>query len=211
MHPTAILLQMWDGRDGWAPSPASTTSAWCAASPASYYFTKILTPPIFQAISEIGVSFPDETFGTESRIGIPFTFLLRDILQWDHTLDDSINRMANAKRTCNLILGVGDGKLPAFRSVQYSGSNIRFFDDQNMQPVYDWHPRMENVVYYGMDWLCPGYTKVLSEQLTLHHGNITAENAISDIVAYTQTGNLGAPFLAPFVIKSPNLNPLSNA
>jgi len=142
------------------------------------------------AISEIGVSFPDETFGTESRIGIPFTFLLRDILQWDHTLDDSINRMANAKRTCNLILGVGDGKLPAFRSVQYSGSNIRFFDDQNMQPVYDWHPRMENVVYYGMDWLCPGYTKVLSEQLTLHHGNITAENAISDIVAYTQTGNL---------------------
>jgi isopenicillin-N N-acyltransferase-like protein len=99
--------------------------------------------------------------------------------------------MANAKRTCNLILGVGDGKLPAFRSVQYSGSNIRFFDDKNMQPVYDWHPRMDNVVYYGMDWLCPGYTKVLSEQLTLHHGNITAENAISDIVAYTQTGNLG--------------------
>ena len=46
-------------------------------------------------------------------------------------------------------------------------------------------------MYYGMDWLCPGYTKVLSEQLTLHHGNITAENAISDIVAYTQTGNLG--------------------
>jgi hypothetical protein len=27
----------------------------------------------------------------------------------------------------------------------------------------------------------------------LHHGNITAENAISDIVAYTQTGNLGNP------------------
>jgi hypothetical protein len=67
--------------------------------------------------------------------------------------------MVNSKRTCNLILGVGDGKLPAFRSVQYSGSIVRFFDDKNMQPVYDWHPRMENVVYYGMDWLCPGYTK----------------------------------------------------
>jgi hypothetical protein len=100
--------------------------------------------------------------------------------------------MVNSKRTCNLILGVGDGKLPAFRSVQYSGSNIRFFDDKNMQPLYDWHPRIDNVVYYGMDWLCPGYTKVLSEQLTQHHGNITAEIAISDIVAYTQTGNLGA-------------------
>jgi isopenicillin-N N-acyltransferase-like protein len=34
-------------------------------------------------ISEIGVSFPDNTFGDESRAGIPFIFLLRDILQFD--------------------------------------------------------------------------------------------------------------------------------
>ena len=27
------------------------------------------------AISEIGVSFPDETFGKESRFGVPFTVL----------------------------------------------------------------------------------------------------------------------------------------
>ncbi len=32
------------------------------------------------AISEIGVSYPDNTFGKESRIGNPFTFVLRDIL-----------------------------------------------------------------------------------------------------------------------------------
>lgn len=35
------------------------------------------------AISEIGVTFPDATFGKESRVGIPFVFLLRDILQFD--------------------------------------------------------------------------------------------------------------------------------
>jgi hypothetical protein len=35
------------------------------------------------AISEIGVAFPDETFGNMSRFGVPFTFLLRDILQFD--------------------------------------------------------------------------------------------------------------------------------
>ena len=34
-------------------------------------------------VSEIGVSFPDKTFGRESRIGNPFTFVLRDILQFD--------------------------------------------------------------------------------------------------------------------------------
>lgn len=32
------------------------------------------------AISEIGVSHPDDTFGKESRRGVPFTFLLRDVL-----------------------------------------------------------------------------------------------------------------------------------
>lgn len=35
------------------------------------------------AVSEIGVSYPDSTFGKESRFGNPFTFVLRDVLQWD--------------------------------------------------------------------------------------------------------------------------------
>ncbi len=68
---------------------------------------------------QIGVGFPDETFGSESRIGIPFTFLMRDIIQFDQTVDDSISRIANAKRTCDLILGVGDGKLGYFRGFEY--------------------------------------------------------------------------------------------
>ena len=38
------------------------------------------------AISEIGVSFPDASFGNESRVGNPFTFLLRDIIQFDTSL-----------------------------------------------------------------------------------------------------------------------------
>ena len=63
------------------------------------------------AISEIGVSHPDNTFGRESRHGIPFTFILRDVLQFDSHLEDSMDRMKNAHRTCNLILGVGDGKV----------------------------------------------------------------------------------------------------
>ncbi len=96
--------------------------------------------------------------------------------------------LTDAKRTCDLIFGVGDGKSGEFRSVQYSASVANFFTDTDMQPVADWHPRMENVVYYGMDWLCPGYTTVLNAQLTKFHGNITAENTISDITAIVQTG-----------------------
>lgn len=71
-----------------------------------------------------------------SRIGYPFTFLLRcvifelgavlmqqaltlhcltsphsDILQYDNTLEDAMHRITTANRTCDLILGIGDGKV----------------------------------------------------------------------------------------------------
>lgn len=87
-------------------------------------------------ISEIGVSYPDATFGSQSRFGLPFIFLLRDILQlrlsavcfrsrltggrgsvvlltrrFDQTVDDAISRMADTQRTCDLILAVGDGNV----------------------------------------------------------------------------------------------------
>eukprot|EP00824_Muranothrix_gubernata_P024911 TRINITY_DN761_c0_g1_i1.p1 TRINITY_DN761_c0_g1~~TRINITY_DN761_c0_g1_i1.p1 ORF type:complete len:444 (+),score=95.47 TRINITY_DN761_c0_g1_i1:37-1332(+) len=142
------------------------------------------------SISEIGVSYPDDSFGKESRFGVPFTFLLRDILQFDDTLDNAITRMANAHRTCNLILGVGDGKMNAVRGFQYSHSVLHVFNDMNMQPEADWHPHIKDVVYYGMDWLCPNYDIVLAQQLNKHHGNITSDVIVRDVVSVVQTGSL---------------------
>lgn len=141
-------------------------------------------------INEIGVSFPDDTFGKESRFGIPFTFILRDILQFDNTLEDSMKRITNAHRTCNLILGVGDGKANDFRGIQYSHSVANFFTWDNMMPQADWHPHIQDVVYYGMDWLCPGYNQVLGKQANTYHGNITAQVIMQNIVSIVQTGDL---------------------
>ena len=70
------------------------------------------------AISEIGVSFPDASFGNESRVGNPFTFLLRDIIQFDTSLTAGLDRITKAARTCDLILGVGDGKVDTRYTVQ---------------------------------------------------------------------------------------------
>ena len=149
------------------------------------------------AISEIGVSFPDKSFGKTSRVGIPFVFLLRDILQFDDTLEDSISRITNADRTCDLILGVGDGKpqqnssSAPFRGIQYSHSVANFFDDTNMLPHNDtWHARIPEMVYYGMDWLCPGYSVVLHRQLKSLHGELSPASTIKDVVPIVQTGDL---------------------
>jgi hypothetical protein len=148
------------------------------------------------AISEIGVSFPDTTFGKESRIGIPFVFLLRDILQFDGSLMAAKHRITTAHRTCNLILGVGDGKIDAsasapFNSIQYSHSVANFMDDKSLKPVNaTWHQPIENIVYHGMDWLCPGYSVVLQDQLKVTRGRLSPEVTVHEVLPIVQTGDL---------------------
>lgn len=142
------------------------------------------------AISEIGVSFPDASFGSESRFGIPFTYILRDVLQFDSSLSDAMHRMKNAHRTCDLILGVGDAKISQFRGIQYSASVANFYTDTDMEPEASWHPKVKDIVYYGMDWLCPGFSEVLARQLTKHHGNLSPDVVIRDVVSIEQSGSL---------------------
>lgn len=131
---------------------------------------------------------------------------------------DSITRIKDAHRTCDLILGVGDGHEKTFRGFEYSASVATVVTDTTLIPVNNtWHPEIENVVYWGMDWLCPAYNlvrepeggrysdsrlisldptlytyQVLSEQLRKWHGNITVANTVRDIVSIVQTGNLHA-------------------
>jgi isopenicillin-N N-acyltransferase-like protein len=143
-------------------------------------------------ISEIGVSYPDAvSFGTQSRIGYPFIFLLRDILQFDNSVDDATNRMVNAKRTCDLILAVGDGKEAEVRGYAYSSSELFVQDDINMRPRNDtWHFHLPQMIYWGMDWLCPGYSEVLGTQLKKHHGALTGEIAIQDVISVVGSGDV---------------------
>jgi len=142
------------------------------------------------AISEIGIYFTDSSWGNSSRFGYPFTAVLRDILQFDNTVDDTISRLSTTHRTCDLLFGVGDGKAPEFRGFQYSYSVLNVFDDQNLQPDNaTWHPRMNDIVYWGMDWDCPSYNKALHKGLSTYYGNITVENTIQNILPSVQTGD----------------------
>mmetsp|Transcript_465 Transcript_465/g.622 ORF Transcript_465/g.622 Transcript_465/m.622 type:complete len:319 (-) Transcript_465:18-974(-) len=145
------------------------------------------------AISEIGVSFPDSSWGPDEGLvpipGIPFIVLLRDILKYDNTIDDSISRMATATRTCDLILGVGDGKMNEFRAFQYGPYAFHVYDDLNQEPLAEWHPRIADVVYYGMDWECPTFNELLGEQINANYGNVTASTAINDITSVLQSGD----------------------
>ena len=121
----------------------------------------------------------------------PFGFLLRDILQFDSSLAEATRRITHAKRTCDLILGVGDGKANDFSGFQYSPHVATVIKPTNLLPANaTWHPPIDDVVYWGMDWICPNDNRMLAAQLRRHHGNLTAARTISDIVSYVGTGDV---------------------
>lgn len=74
--------------------------------------------------------------------------------------------MTHARRTCNLILGVGDGHAGYFRGFQVSHSVCNVVNDSYPLPHNEiWHPQLDNVVYWGMDWNCPNYHIRLHQML----------------------------------------------
>lgn len=143
------------------------------------------------SLSQIGVSNPDGSFGKQGHDGQPFYFMLRDVLQWDATVSDSVQRLQNGHRTVDILAGVGDGKTDEFRGFQLSESVCNVFDDTDMMPRNDtWHKRMKDVVYWGMDFMCPGWSGRMMQVLGSMHGNITAAAAIRDVAAKVETGDL---------------------
>ena len=82
-----------------------------------------------------------------------------------------------------------------FRGYEYSYSTLNVYNWNNLEPYNasanpQWHPRIEDIVYWGMDWLCPNYDIVLASKLQEYYGNISSSISISNIVAQTQTGDL---------------------
>jgi len=145
--------------------------------------------------SQMGMSekVTDHDFGTNSRIGIPFNFLMRDVLQFDSDLDAAITRMSNAQRTCNIWLGCGDGKSYVHRAnlFQYSASDLVVIDPDTVIQYPDnsteyEHPLIPDVVYWGVHQQC--YSACLQAQ----YGKITPQNTIQNIISMSETGDLHA-------------------
>jgi hypothetical protein len=153
-------------------------------------------------ISEIGVSFADDSFGQgtdntppEEVHGIPWMYLLRDVLATAKSAKEGIEMIQQANRTCNLIIGVGDGKAKTVNGLEYSGLVAIPYADQDLLPVNaDWHPVIPHVTYNAMDWLCPNYDVRMSESLSLYAsaGALSIEVMIKSVLPTVQTGNLHA-------------------
>ena len=139
------------------------------------------------AISEIG---DDYDAKGDSLEGIPFVFLLRDILQFDKDLDSAIARVKKATRTTSLMYAIGDGRQGRVRGLQTSRTMCNVYDPDNLEPNVPTHPRLADIVYWGMSWNVPKYDQPLHDRLKANYGKINARVVIEDILPRVQTGNL---------------------
>jgi isopenicillin-N N-acyltransferase like protein len=122
-------------------------------------------------------------------------YILRDVLQYENSLTGAKNRITNSNRTCNLIIGVGDGKSGEVNGCQFSGYVANFYDDTNLLPVNEtWHQPIEDIVYNGMDWLCPNFNNALYTQFIKYYGQIDEIVTVRNILPTVQTGNLHIAF-----------------
>jgi len=126
--------------------------------------------------------------GSSSRSGFPWHFVLRDILQYDHTVDDAINRVNHVPRTCSIHVGVGE---PAnnFRVMEYSYEAVTVYDDGNY-PVYPNHPRKKGLLFVNKH-VQPSTDPCLGGMLDANYGKIDALTLIQ-ATALHQTGDTHA-------------------
>ncbi len=139
------------------------------------------------AVSEIGDDYDKENDSFEA---IPFVFLLRQVLQYDNSLEQAIDRICGATRNTSLLYAVGDGKKGEARSLQTSRTLCNVFDPSNLEPMTPAHPRIDDIVYWGMSWDVPAFDKPLHDMLLKHYGSLTGEVTIREILPTVGTGNL---------------------
>lgn len=150
--------------------------------------------------------------GTSSRIGIPFHFLLRDILQvllesyrfwtlvqYDTDVPAALHRIHNAARTCSIFIGLGD-PVHQFSAVEYSYQVVNVYNDTDY-PINPGHPRIPHVVYIDKVFLNMFYIWVLQHEqpssdpclgslLKKYYGKIDPIVTLQYITAVFQTGDM---------------------
>ena len=119
--------------------------------------------------------------------------------------------MENAKRTCSIYIGVGTAADGQFRVFNYNARNVDIYDPTTRA----YGPHIEDVVYrstnsfvikssdqlWGVFFLAVDQT-CFSNQLQSMWGNLTAQNAMKNIMSVAETGNLRANLICHLVALS---------
>lgn len=126
--------------------------------------------------------------GSKPRNGQPWHFRLRDILQFDETVEQGLARLNEPHRTCSIFVGLGStNPAPGFTAVEYSNDIVHAFNDSDF-PLP--HPAFKDVVYVDKHTQ-PSGDPCMPALIKQYYGSLNATNIIQ-IAAQFETGNMHA-------------------
>lgn len=130
---------------------------------------------------------------SSSRSGIPWYFLLRDILQFDNNTQDALNRIYGAHRTCSIWVGIGDAKANGgngtFDIVDYSLDELNVYNADNFPAYPPYHPKFDGVAFLDKH-VQPSHNMCLGSLLSQYYGSLDPPTTIKYITSQHQTGNM---------------------
>jgi len=115
--------------------------------------------------------------------GKPWTYVLRDLVQFGHNLEDTIEALEDTKRTMKLHIGIGSESDNQFRGIEYASNKITVFDDTNYTYYTPSHPQLEGVMFWDKH-VQPSGDSCVGEILQSSHKQITMETLYRNVTAF---------------------------
>jgi hypothetical protein len=129
-------------------------------------------------------------------LGNPWTYVLRDVVQFADSIDSALTMLANAHRTCSLHFGLGAYERNAsihtdenigFRGIEYSARELNVFNWEDMYNTPN-HPQLKDVVYWDKH-VQPSNNPCLGSLLVENYGHLDAATIIYNVTSLSETGN----------------------
>jgi hypothetical protein len=131
-----------------------------------------------------------------SRFGTPWTYVLRDVVQFSNSIDTALTMLVNAHRTCSVHLGLGEfhrntsilnDETTGFLGIEYSAKEFNVYSWKDMYNTPH-HPILEDVVYWDPHPQ-PSDHPCLGSLLVESYGKLDAATIIRNITSLLETGN----------------------
>ena len=153
------------------------------------------------AYSEASIGMGEKVWITKekditTRFGNPWTYVLRDVVQFADSIDTALTMMANAQRTCSIHLGLGSfernissktDENVGFRGIEYSAAELNIFNWQDMYSTKA-HPVFKDVVYWDKH-VQPSDNPCLGSLVLENYGRLDAATIIRNITSVSETGD----------------------
>ncbi|CAF1585336.1 unnamed protein product [Rotaria magnacalcarata] len=131
-----------------------------------------------------------------SRFGNPWTYVLRDVIQFSNSLDTALSMLINTQRTCSVHLGLGefhrntsinDDNSVGFLGIEYSAKEFNSYSWEDMYNTPN-HPILKDIVYWDPHPQ-PSDHPCFGSLLIDHYNHLDAATIIRNITSLLETGN----------------------